>query len=305
MTAIAISSIRADVQAQPRSAISTDIVAEYSEAMISGAEFPPLVVFHDGDAHWLADGFHRFYAYQGCERVEVECDVREGTLRDAVLYSVGANAVHGLRRTDDDKRRAVFKLLNDDYWMKWSDREIARQCGVANSFVSGLRPKDTVLKEQYEARTFTHPKTGKPTTMNTAAIGRAPRAESPAAFTCECGETFDQQVWHCKKCDHHWPMSRQECWNCTSAGKPSAASLDDAGRERRLRESMTQGDTSIFDNLFEIDRLFQRLPEPKTAAREFPRRLRHPFNSERFQEIAEWFTEFSRAWHEALDVAAE
>ena len=64
------------------------------------------------------------------------------------LYAVGANASHGLRRTNTDKRRAVVRLLRDYEWSKWSDREIARRCGVANSFVGNVRRQITVLGEQ-------------------------------------------------------------------------------------------------------------------------------------------------------------
>ncbi|HET8700465.1 MAG TPA: hypothetical protein VFL97_02220 [Nitrococcus sp.] len=61
------------------------------------------------------------------------------TRREAVLHSVGANAAHGLRRTNEDKRRAVLTLLNDEEWGKWSDREIARRCGVTNKTVAAYR----------------------------------------------------------------------------------------------------------------------------------------------------------------------
>ena len=59
--------------------------------MRDGAKFPPVTVF-DGENNWLSDGFHRFYA--GLE--EIEADVRQGTLRDAKLFSMSANAVHEL-----------------------------------------------------------------------------------------------------------------------------------------------------------------------------------------------------------------
>ncbi|MGT2479599.1 hypothetical protein ACU4GR_13540 [Methylobacterium oryzae CBMB20] len=36
---------------------------------------------------------------------ELPCEVRQGGLRDAILHSAGANAAHGLRRTNADKRR--------------------------------------------------------------------------------------------------------------------------------------------------------------------------------------------------------
>ena len=42
-------------------------------------------------------------------------------------------------RTNADKRRAVETLLRDEEWARWSDREIARQCGVSPSSVSAYR----------------------------------------------------------------------------------------------------------------------------------------------------------------------
>jgi hypothetical protein len=96
-------------------------------------------------------------------------DIRQGTRRDAVLFSVGANATHGLRRTNEDKRRSVMTLLNDPEWARWSDREIARQCGVDNSFVSRLRPKRASVDQQQIERTVT--RSGATYTMNTSRIG--------------------------------------------------------------------------------------------------------------------------------------
>lgn len=29
-----------------------------------------------------------------------------------------------------------------------------------------------------------------------------------------CHETFSEKVWHCPICAHHWPMHREDCWNC-------------------------------------------------------------------------------------------
>jgi transposase-like protein len=55
------------------------------------------------------------------------------------MYAVGANAAHGLRRTNADKRRAVTMLLDDDEWGQWSDSAIARQCGVSHTFVATVR----------------------------------------------------------------------------------------------------------------------------------------------------------------------
>jgi len=71
--------------------------------------------------------------------VSIEADIRAGTLRDAVLYSVGANGKHGMPPSNDDKRKAVLVLLNDAEWSAWSDREIAKQCHVSHQMVCNYR----------------------------------------------------------------------------------------------------------------------------------------------------------------------
>lgn len=176
MTMIAIDRIRADIQAQPRSSIMMDTVSDYIERMTEGDEFPPLTVFHDGAVYWLGDGFHRYHAAVGCGLAEFPCDIREGGLREAILHSVGANATHGLRRTNEDKRRAVMKLLSDPEWLQWSDREIARQCGVSNRFVSNLRPTPSVNNTQIERKVT---RNGTTYTQNTGNIGGSSRSHSP------------------------------------------------------------------------------------------------------------------------------
>lgn len=134
-----VSEIRRDGGTQPRAAMDGDLVTEYAEAMEAGATFPPVTVYYDGAVYWLADGFHRVTAVERLGWYEIPAEVRQGTRRDAVLASVGANATHGARRTNADKRRAVMALLEDDEWGRWSDREIGRRALVSNRFVSNLR----------------------------------------------------------------------------------------------------------------------------------------------------------------------
>lgn len=136
---VCIADIRVNGGTQSRANINRDAVADYAEAMEGGAQFPPVVLFYDGDAYWLADGFHRYEAYARAGVNDVPAEIRQGTQRDAILFSVGANAAHGLRRTNEDKRRAVMVLLNDLEWSKWSNREIARQCSVSEYLVRDAR----------------------------------------------------------------------------------------------------------------------------------------------------------------------
>lgn len=195
MSALPLDTIRTDGGTQPRATIDFNVVEEYAQAMADGAPLPPITVFHDGADYWLADGFHRRAAAEALGLVEIECDVRQGTRRDAVLHSVGANAAHGMRRTNDDKRRAVLTLLNDPEWSAWSDREIARRCAVEAKMVGRMRPKDTVPEAQYETRTFVHPKTGAPAQMKTSAIGRSPRQDRPVFDSTDTGERVSAERW--------------------------------------------------------------------------------------------------------------
>jgi hypothetical protein len=104
---------------------------------------------------------------------EVLVEVRTGSKRDAVLYSVGANAALGLRRTDADKRRAVKTLLNDDEWAAWSDNAMAKACAVSQPFVSGLRSiTSNVISDGPTEKTFTT-KYGTTASMNTTHIAKA------------------------------------------------------------------------------------------------------------------------------------
>lgn len=136
---IAIADIRMDGGTQPRSQLYGEVVAEYAEDMKDGADFPPVTVYYDGKKYWLADGFHRVRAKEALGNKKVAAEVYFGTQRDAVLFAVGANAEHGLRRTNADKRRAVERLLRDHEWSRWSDREISRICGVSSTMVNNLR----------------------------------------------------------------------------------------------------------------------------------------------------------------------
>lgn len=126
---------------QSRAQIDEQTVAEYADRMKDGDIFPPVIVYHDGKEYWLADGFHRYFALKRCGAPSINCEIHEGGLRDAVLYSYKANTDHGLRRTADDKRKSVIGMLQDIEWQDWSDREIAKHCGVSHPFVSSLRKK--------------------------------------------------------------------------------------------------------------------------------------------------------------------
>lgn len=164
MKAIKISAISIDGGTQQRALINEDVVEDYAEAMRCGTKFPPLTVYHDGATYWLADGFHRYHAHRLIESEDVQADVIAGTRREAILYSASANATHGQRLTNADKRKAVLMLLQDKEWSQWSDRAIAAHCHVTHPFVAKLReelrPEKPQKKQEVknEVVTVTAPK---------------------------------------------------------------------------------------------------------------------------------------------------
>lgn len=135
-----ILSIRIDSGTQSRVEMNEQTVSEYADAMKEGAEFPPLVVYHDGTEYYLADGFHRLIAAQRADKTSFPCEVIAGTLRDAILASLSANSSHGLRRTNADKRKAVLTILQDDEWLlTYTLREISKLCNVSYQLVANIK----------------------------------------------------------------------------------------------------------------------------------------------------------------------
>jgi len=183
MKTINIKTIRIDGGTQSRVEINNEIVTEYAEAIKVGAEFPPVVVFNDGADNWLADGFHRFHAHNQAGKASIATDVRTGTARDAVLFSLGANGTHGLNRTNADKRKAVATMLNDFEWAAWSSNAIAKACGVSHTFVDSLRASPAILQplQDKAPATRTVERNGKTYEQNTANIGKVATPASPPA----------------------------------------------------------------------------------------------------------------------------
>ena len=131
--------IARDPRLQPRAALDAETVEDYAARYAEGIELPPVTLFHDGATHWLADGNHRVVAAGRANLTAIPADVRQGTFRDALLFAAGANAGHGLRRTNADKRRAVEMLLTDVECANWSDSEIGKHCSVDHKTVATVR----------------------------------------------------------------------------------------------------------------------------------------------------------------------
>ena len=168
---------------QVRVALSETVIREYAEAIEQGDEFPPIEVYYDETAYWLADGFHRVQAAKRAGRDAIATSVHQGGQRDALLHALSANESHGHRRTDADRRHAVELMLADPAWREWNNSAIARQCRVSEFLVRTVRQERAPTPETQEPpeRTRKVTRGGKTYTMRTGRIGTAARAKAPAA----------------------------------------------------------------------------------------------------------------------------
>lgn len=129
------SSIKAE-RIQTRAATKASYIDELAERMTAGDEFPPIVIFTDGKESWVADGIHRLGAAIKSKK-SIRVDYRKGTRQDAITFACGANHLHGMRRTNADKRQAATLALSA--FPERSSRWIAELCAVGHTLVDEIR----------------------------------------------------------------------------------------------------------------------------------------------------------------------
>lgn len=129
-------------RAQLREHLSGKALKDYEDSYRAGESLPAIDVFHvPGGRKYPGDGFHRIVAARRAGLTALPCRIHHGGLREAVLFAASANALHGVRRTNADKRKAVAIFLKDREWKLWSDEDIARACAVTGNTVARMRKK--------------------------------------------------------------------------------------------------------------------------------------------------------------------
>ena len=190
--------IRTDGGTQARVSMCSETIAEYASKMSDGVVMPPAVVFHDGEEYWLADGFHRYFAAKSNGDLEIECEVKDGTVEDAMLYSFSANGGRGLSMTPEDNHSIVSRMLSHPKWKAWTDKQIAKHIHVSNSTVGRIRRK---LEESGKVEKKTEKKYidkhGNEATMKVDKIGRKPSPKDlPKAPESDSSDDLMQELTH-------------------------------------------------------------------------------------------------------------
>ena len=289
---IEFSKIRIDGGSQARADLNQETIAEYAEAYRAGVAMPPVVVFYDGTTYWLADGFHRYFGAKQAGKETIHEEVTPGSQRDAVLFSLGANAKHGLRRSNADKRKAVQILLADVEWAKWSSNEIAKRCAVSHTFVDEFRRSLATVASEKPAERTVITKHGTATMMNTASIGKAPAAPIRPALVAAAaaketaraatiggtGEVVDGQSELealCERLDELAANLKGAVEDNESMGRvfeandQVAAAIAEATKFREMNRVLESRVTGLMNQLAEVKRLLksaQRRAEKAEAA---------------------------------------
>lgn len=175
---IDLNAIVASKELQSRDAVNEDWVNTLADRIQDGKSMTQMKVFSDGENYYLADGFHRYFAYKklGIELVDV--DVEMGTFMDAREYSWSANASHGMQRN----KATIQKIIQDalSVYPNHSDRFLAGKCDVSHVTIANYRKLLGIKKED---TTVVINKDGTERLMNTANIGKGqpvpPKEEAP------------------------------------------------------------------------------------------------------------------------------
>jgi hypothetical protein len=122
---------------QTRASETQEAVTAYQMRIQAGDQFPPLQIFRVENAYLLVDGYHRRAAYLAAGVNEVPVEITQGTRQDALRFALGANARHGVPRTNEDKRNAVELALAE--FPDLSDRAVADICAVSDKLVAAVR----------------------------------------------------------------------------------------------------------------------------------------------------------------------
>ena len=163
--------LQLDSTIQSRTSLDMITIQEYAEDMRNGDEFAPVEVIFDGTQNYYVwDGFHRVSAAREAGIPRLNANVQRGTKQDAQWLALGANRNHGLRRTNEDKRRAVEMALQHPKAVRLSDYQIATHCGVGHTMVSRFR--ESIYTISIDKTTRQVIRNGSTYTMDTANIGK-------------------------------------------------------------------------------------------------------------------------------------
>ncbi len=101
----------------------------------SAGSWPPILLW--GSDNQVVDGAHRVAAAHELGMNSIKAEWFGGSAEEAFLEGVKRNVTHGLPLTMQDRACVVGRVLEQH--RQWSDRRIAKLCGVAPTTVARIR----------------------------------------------------------------------------------------------------------------------------------------------------------------------
>ena len=136
---IQLDSLILDESTQCRAVMHQDVIDDYADRMIAGDEFPPVDVFGTPEKSWIGDGWHRVLGTHQTGSDAIDATMHPGGRTEAIRYALTANAIHGLRRTPADKKRAIEVAYTE--FPGSTQQEVADLVGCTQARVSQVRPE--------------------------------------------------------------------------------------------------------------------------------------------------------------------
>ncbi len=124
--------------------LNPETVESYRLAMLEGGwgEFPPVILFRDGDKFYLSAGFHRHEAAGQADLTEDLAEVRPGGWSAAYWFALTDNLANGLQLGREDKKEILKRMMGmgDEPLPEGepvpSARSLANTLGVSHSTVA-------------------------------------------------------------------------------------------------------------------------------------------------------------------------
>ncbi|MFC5055766.1 winged helix-turn-helix transcriptional regulator [Saccharothrix xinjiangensis] len=114
----------------------------------SESPLPPIVVHRS--TMCVIDGAHRLHAARLSGERDIDVRFFEGSERDAFVFAVRANTMHGLPLTFAEREAAAERIVATH--QDWSDRVIASVTGLSARTVAGVRARSTEHGPQSNTR---------------------------------------------------------------------------------------------------------------------------------------------------------
>lgn len=140
-----------DEELYPRSGYNWQTGYDYSQSMLVGVKFPPIILAMYRGKKYLVDGRHRIEAAKTAKIEKLDAIVYTGWSKKKIfLEAVQTNIAHGRSLSPYEKRKIILKLRE----MKLSEKDISKTVQIpldkVESFV-GERLVNAITGEQYDS----------------------------------------------------------------------------------------------------------------------------------------------------------